>query len=302
VAIQLVPYNRIDFSKWDNCITHAVNGIVYGYSWYLDITAEHWDALVEDDYNSVFPLVFGKKLGMNHLYQPFLTQQLGIFSKSTLDPIKVKEFIDLIPPKFKFIRTNFNTYNNITSQQHSISNRVTFQLDLIQPYHKISSNYSDNTRRNISRSHALGVNVVRGLAVDDLILLKRENSSTSLKEKHYIMMKRIATNAISKGIGEIYAAYSSDNSLCAASFFIKSNGKLVYLIAASNEQGKENRAMFRLVDHYINANSETNQILDFEGSSIDSIARFYSGFGAVPCTYQQLVVNKLPFFLKPLFK
>ncbi len=302
MAIRLVPYNKIDFSKWDQCISHAINGIVYAYSWYLDITANKWDALIDEDYKAVFPLVNDRKFGINYLYQPYFTQQLGIFSGSTLDPKKTSEFLDAIPSKYRYIKINFNTYNELKGVRDDMLKKITYQLDLIQPYHQLSARYNDNTRRNISRSMALGVVIIKGMATDDFIRFKRDNSVKPLKSEHIVMMKRIITHAVTMGIGEIYAAYTSDNKLCAAAFFIRSNGKVIYLFAASDEMGKENRAMFRLVDHFINTYSEKKLILDFEGSSIDSVARFYSGFGAVPCTYPQLILNKLPFVLKPFFR
>jgi hypothetical protein len=63
-----------------NAIARSFNGIVYAYSWYLDIVSPGWDALVKDDYKSVMPLTWRKKYGIKYLYQPFFTQQLGVFS------------------------------------------------------------------------------------------------------------------------------------------------------------------------------------------------------------------------------
>ena len=45
--IRYVKHNDIDFKKWDKCITKAINGSVYGYSWFLDIVAKEWDALLD---------------------------------------------------------------------------------------------------------------------------------------------------------------------------------------------------------------------------------------------------------------
>ncbi|MCK4361546.1 MAG: hypothetical protein KAV70_07350, partial [Bacteroidales bacterium] len=80
--IKHLTYQQINKSKWDECIKKSFNGIIYGYSWYLDIVCKHWEALVENDYERVFPLTTGKKFGINYLYQPFFTQQLGVFSKN----------------------------------------------------------------------------------------------------------------------------------------------------------------------------------------------------------------------------
>ena len=39
-----------------------------------------WDALVEDDYVSVMPLPYRKKMGVTYIFPPTMTQQLGVFS------------------------------------------------------------------------------------------------------------------------------------------------------------------------------------------------------------------------------
>ena len=123
-----------------------------------------------------------------------------------------------------------------------------------------------------------------------------------MKKRHFYKLREIVHQSINKGVGEVYAAFTDQNELCAAAFFIRSNGKGVYLSAVSSEQGKTNRAMFALVDRFINDYSESFLILDFEGSNFENIARFYAGFGASRCTYQQLKINNLPWFLKPFKK
>ena len=96
------------------------------------------------------------------------------------------------------------------------------------------------------------------------------------------------------GIGEIYGVYNQENNLCAAVYFCRWKNRVIYLNAASGEEGKKLRAMYFLVDNFIKSNSEHDLKLDFEGSMIPGVARFYSGFGATPETYFQLKFNRLP--------
>jgi hypothetical protein len=60
--------------------------------------------------------------------------------------------------------------------------------------------------------------------------------------------------------------------------------------------------MFLLIDDFIRQNAESNLILDFEGSNIQGIARFYAGFGAEPQTYLSVRINRLPWLLRILKK
>lgn len=299
MRIQYIKHSEIDFKKWDDCISRSLNGIVYAYSWYLNIVAEKWDALVGDDYSIVFPLITAKKFGVSYIFQPVFTQQLGLFAPFILDKPTLKLFIESIPSQYQYLETNFNSFNSIDFPEGKVVEKVTCQLDLVQSYFAISSNYNENTRRNVSRSIAMGVYVNKGLPVEDFVDFKKKNLIASLSTDELNKLQRIISLSIEKGIGQVYAAYSAQHELCAVAFFVRSNGKVIYLSAASNELGKTNRAMFTLVDRFINDNSESHLILDFEGSTIESIARFYAGFGATRCTYQQLKINRLPWYLKP---
>lgn len=298
MKITYVKRDDIDTAKWDSCIAHSVNGMVYAYSWYLDIVAEHWDALIGDDYKAVFPLTYNTKFGISYLYQPFFTQQLGLFSSGYISHGLVSKFLEAIPQKFRFISINLNTFIKFDYPGGKVTPRITHHLDLIEPYAKISSRYSNNTKRNVSKAVAYNVSVNKGLGALKLLELKKGNQMVPLKQKHFDTLKKLITQSVAKGVGEVLGAYDKRNTLCAGALFLKSNGKTIFLLASSTEEGKNIRAMFGLIDHYIQQNAESHLVLDFEGSNIESVARFYAGFGATPCEYNHLVINKLPWYIK----
>ena len=107
--IQYLQHNQINLKKWDTTIAECGN--IYAYSWYLDIVHPGWDALVEDDYQSVMPLTGGKKFGVNYLFQPYFAQQLGVFSKQPLSPEKTETFLKAIPSKYRFVEIRLNESN-----------------------------------------------------------------------------------------------------------------------------------------------------------------------------------------------
>ncbi|MGZ8544622.1 MAG: hypothetical protein ACXWV0_04965, partial [Flavisolibacter sp.] len=84
-TIQYLEQSAINRTLWDQCIDKAGNGLVYAYSWYLDRMADHWDALVLNDYEMVMPLPCRRKYGFYYLYQPFLTAQLGLFGNDVTE-------------------------------------------------------------------------------------------------------------------------------------------------------------------------------------------------------------------------
>ena len=105
-------HSEIDKDKWDSCINNSINGNVYALSWYLDSTCREWEALIEDDYKSVFPLTNRKKYGINYLFQPYYNQQLGVFSREIIKAEKLRDFFHQIPPFYKYIDVGINFSNS----------------------------------------------------------------------------------------------------------------------------------------------------------------------------------------------
>jgi hypothetical protein len=56
-----------------------------------------------------------------------------------------------------------------------------------------------------------------------------------------------------------------------------------------------------IIDQFIRKHAEEKITLDFEGSNIKSLARFYKSFGADELNYLRIKQNNLPGLLK-LFK
>ena len=134
--IKYITHQQIDKTKWDECIQQSLNPLIYGYSWYLDQSAPNWDALVLDDYEAVFPLTHGRKYFINYLYQPLITQQLGLFYKNLIGAEELENFIKAIPKKFRFVDIALNEANYFESENISIKKRKNYLLDLEKSYSK----------------------------------------------------------------------------------------------------------------------------------------------------------------------
>ena len=302
VEIKHIKQSNIDTRKWDNCIAKSINGIVYAYSWYLDIVCPHWEALVYGDYETVMPLTQNHKYGVNYLYQPFFTQQLGIFSFNKIDETLIDSFLKAIPKKFKFIEINLNKYNRIEKLKgFTIKENDNFELDLIENYENIFRKYKQNNIRNIRKAIQNKVSIVKGLMPNDIFeLVKTSGKIPGMKDTHLNMLRQLIAAAIRYKSGYLYGAYNEQNTLCAVGFFVYSNNKACFILSVTSNEGKELSAMFLLVDEFIKDFSNRNMILDFEGSNVESIARFYKGFGANQFRYPSIRANNLPFPLKML--
>lgn len=298
MKLQIIHNNKINYNRWDECIGSSINANIYSLSWYLDIVSEGWDALVMGDYDYIMPLTHKKKFGIAYLIQPNFTQQLGIFSGSNISNDTYKAFLNTVSEKYRYVNINLNKFNRIETDDFNLKKNTNYELELIYNYTLLSGKYSLNTKRNLEKAKKYGQKVVYGkCSVNEFVIFLKNNIGfkvQTLNEEKYNIIKKILGFCLHHDTGEIVSVYSSNNTMLSTAFLVNSNNRVVYLFAASSPEGKEKRSMFLLIDDFIRKKSGRNLILDFEGSNIESLARFYGSFGAVKSEYLTIKKNNLP--------
>ena len=298
--IRYLTHNQIDKKRWDDCIAQSPDGLVYVWSWYLDVVHPNWEALVEDDYETVMPLTGNKKLGINYLFQPFFTQKFGVFGKKEVTEEKIEQFLEEIPGKFKFAEIKCATLrvsrDSKVIKGCAISNHCNIELALNQDYSMLSANYHSNTKRNLAKAKKDGLTIVENAEPSAIIELFRKNRGkdiTKWGDNEYNRLLRLVGAAKNHSQCIVLGTQTSDNHLVAGAFFMISHKKIVFLFSGSDESNKENHGLAFLLDHVIEKYAGTDFILDFEGSDNEGLARFYKGFGGETKYYQELKFNRL---------
>lgn len=294
--IRFVTYNDIDPVKWDSCIRSSVNGLIYAYSWYLDIACGKWDGIVEDDYKSVMPLPRGEKYGFVYTYQPPFSQQHGVFSTSKITTEKVNDFLKAIPARYKYIELSLNTFNRISDKSFEVGEGVTHLLDLISPYTTLHANYSTQTKRNLKKALSSSLTIAKAVSPKKVIDLFKANrgKNYAISTAQYTIVNNLMQASIQKGLGQCWGVYTKDKELCAGAFLLESNRRTIFLFSGTNKKAFETQAMTFLINRYIEENAQQNLTFDFEGSSDPDVARFYKGFGGKEVHYLKLRRNNLP--------
>jgi Acetyltransferase (GNAT) domain len=288
---------EIDRERWDDCIRKSFNGIIYAYSWYLDTVAPQWEALIDDDYKTVMPLVKGKKMGIQYLFPPFFVQQLGVFSVNKLTAENVLQYLKSIPNQYRYWEINLNTFNKVTGTDFEYRPNLTHELDLIDTYENLKRNFSDNAKRNIKKAAQFPLQLSNSPSREEIITLFRSGRGADVKvlqEAQYDTLRRLLNVVDSRGRLHARGVLNENGQMIAGAFFIDANGKVIFLFSGLNEEGREKGAMYLIIDRFINENAQKNLVLDFEGSNDPELARFYRGFGAKECVYLQARCNRLP--------
>lgn len=303
--IKYYKNEEIDFKKWDECISKSLNSLIYANSWYLNLVAENWDALIEGDYQSVMPLVYRKKFGIYYIFPPFFTQQLGVFSKDIITSKKLEDFLKAIPLHFKYIEIHLNNENiyKIESSFSLIKNK-NYVLELNNNYEIIKSKYSENLKRNLKKAEKNNLKITENIKPEDIINLFRNNKGKEflhLKDNDYKRLNRLIYSLLHKGNIKTYGVYNLVNNLCSGAVFLFYKNRVIFIFSATDNEAKRIFAMPSIIDNFIKTYSYSGLILDFEGSNDQNLARFYKSFGSKEDNYHTVIINRLPLLLRYFF-
>lgn len=303
-SIQYIAHNHIDQQKWDACIGQSSQGLVYAYSWYLNIMSPCWHALVLGDYEAVMPLTGRQKWGISYLYQPAFCAELGIFSKASVSEELILDFLENIPARYQYIDICLNRNNIFQLANYPFKLRRNYILSLDSSYELLSYHYSENHTRNIKKAKKNGLLFDMGNDINKAIELSRvqpKNVSSYLNHE-WISFEQLFHVGLSRQAAA--CAYVSDThgNLLSAAIFFYSHHTWFYMAAGTTKEGRNLGASHFLIDQFIHQHAGTHVYLDFEGSDVDSVALFYRGFGSVNKPYPSLLVNRLPFWLRWLKK
>ena len=161
----------------------------------------------------------------------------------------------------------------------------------------METHFSKNTTRNISKAKASNLSLVSNISIDQHISLFNTNlSKLGISQKNLAVYVRLCYALISSNRGKIYAVFDEFNNLVASSLIAIDAQRVYYLNGATNKEGRNVGASHWMVSEIMK--NYTGKIFDFEGSNIEGVARFYSGFGAKKTSYVTIKINRLPFYLK----
>ena len=286
--------NEIDREQWDNCIKNTPRAKPYAYSWYLDIMSPGWQALVDDDYDSVFPVPGFSRFGIRYIATPVFLQQLGAFSPDKPASRAITEFLDYMPDIYKFI--DLCVGQKIEVEGYNVSEKVNFELDLSKPYETVYSNFSDHCKRNIQAASKKKPELVTDILPDEIINLFTENKGKEIdgiKFRDYQRLKNLMNFCIKNKKGRLIGVRGTGKKLLFGIFVVEIKGSKTILFVVNTKQSRERRIGYFVVNELIKIHSSSRTILDFAGSSIPSVASFYESFGGVKVPFYRIYRNRL---------
>lgn len=269
--IQYLKHEEIDFKKWNNLISTDVFSSPLVYAEALNIASPKWNALIYGNYEYVFAVPIKKKLGIiPYVWQPQFIPPVGIYG---------------LNPEKSIIHEFKNALSQIRASKklHSFTKFGESDLELKTQFLKNSFNrYNENTKRNIAKFENTLYEVRYTDSTDflvDVFYKEKGNQIKNIKFSSIELLRKLCQYLVQYNFGKVVSIYNDKNELLAIALFINHNNTITYYKGAVTDIGKKNGAMHYLIDYGIRKLSDTINVFDFGGSNVDSVAKFYKGFG-----------------------
>ncbi|MBN2522118.1 MAG: hypothetical protein JXB24_02540 [Bacteroidales bacterium] len=301
MPIRYVKQADIDPVKWDRTIDVSLNASLYGKSWFLDSVADTWDALIENDYMAVMPLVFRKGFVFTEIYPPLLTKYLGVFSSLPVDHDKINRFILHIPEKFKKINICMNRLNTQSLQLDRVSGQTCFELDLISSYDLKRKKYSPIVPDNIAIARENKLSLIKHLSLTELEYFLRVNVKSGHRIRIFSSLRQILSRLNKKGKAIVVGVYGPENTICSVAIFVNDTNSIILLYACTNQQCSAYKANYLIIDSFLRDYSGNNITIGFDYTDTIWNENLYHDFGAVKGYCYNVIINRLPALIKWAF-
>lgn len=286
--MKLVNNRDIDYQKWDNLIHSSLQKNIYAMSWYLDVVSPGWKALVNEGYTKGIPLPVVKKWGIPYIRQPYFSQQLGLFTLEKPGEGEFEKSLKGIKSKFFKIIFSGNVVNE--NQDKSIKRmkgvelRPNYVLSLEKSYSEIYSQFNQNRKRDLKKATKNKLEFLESNDIEHVVSMMGELEGIDSPEvlKNFITLYNTAKE---KKCAKLYYAIHPETGIHSGAVFWEYGNQIIYILGATNALGRASGANTFLFNSVIEKYSKSGFTLDFEGSSVESIATFYKSLGGQPCYY-----------------
>jgi hypothetical protein len=267
---------------------------VYAQPWYLDIVFDKkWECLVFGNYDFVLPISLQKKMFWKFAQLPILTQQLGIFPNKNIPEEVLLAFSDKLQSRYHYI-----AYSSVQDLKlGKAQERTNCMLSLAD--YPPTGKRGERLRRAIRSAVKNHIIVQPSTDIETSLTFYFNNfhfTGATLNRSQEKQMRNVLSQLFSCGKLKIYQAYR-ENELVAINMWLIHKETAYYMVSISNEVGRKHRAMNLLVHTFIEQ-CENVKTIDFEGSSIEGVKRFFRSFGAEEERYYLNTQNRLPYFLQ----
>lgn len=295
--IKLLRRQEINTVLWDQCVERSPEGRLFNYSWYLDACCPDWMALVEGMYETVFPFTTRTKIGISYLYQPFFVRHFAVMSRTPTTATDRLRMLQELPDTIMYHDFNLGSHHREVPDTFKAEERIYQTLSLRGDYESIREGYSENVKRNIRKATKKQLTTATDYTPAKIVAHIRKHVGDKLEKfspEDFDRLQRLMETAEVSCETWCLGVKDSSGQEHAGAFFMRKGNIVLYLKGFTSPEGKESGAMHFLFDNLIRQLAGRDAVLDFGGSSVKSVARFYHQFGSIDNVYLHIRMNRLP--------
>jgi hypothetical protein len=229
-----------------------------------------------EDYKYVMPLPIKRKWGIGVALQPLFCQQLGLFGSVRITDDIFKEFLCAIPCRIYSLQGNIDN-RNINLRNVRFLPRANYILT--------EKRYKENFLRNVKKSHKENLQLDTNTQWEAFFDMFKKHTQDRLICKKASLADKIFTESKKYCNIEVWSVKNKNGEMLSAAMFLYWKNRVYYLLPVSTPEGKQRRSMAFLLDNFIDVCIKNNLMLDFEGSSLPGVARYFESIGAIKEIY-----------------
>jgi hypothetical protein len=289
--MNFISSNELNKKKWDDLVAKN-KGAFYSKSEFLDIMSKNWGVYVNESYTKGVAICFNKIFYIKLVYP-------CIFSKTTefinLNNKEAEEIIAQIKKDFSqgsiYLSEIFKTLKVVSNQVYQELNEDKFNLN---------NQAKRMLKKAVKSGHfvkEISINSCLELILTTLSLKINEiDRHTFSKIESLILHLNLKNEIIAFGIFDI------NSELQGGQVFHIGDSTITYLTGACLNQSREQGGMYLCMNEAINFSFNQSKVVNFGGSNIENIRRFYTSFGGQDVTYYKHEWNNSPVWFKLIKK
>ncbi len=313
---KLLAGNELDAAAWDEFVTQSAQGNIYHCHSYLSHLLPDWQAVIVEEGGQImaaFPFESRQKWGINYALQPHFAQYLGIlFAQKSNQVYKNLEFqkktIQLIhetlPADLRYLSYHFAPEFEYDlpliwlGWKHRM--RYTYWVDIRKGYDPFLQSCASHVRREIKKAEEAGI-VVRAEnnpeAVVQILKTAKPEAAKGIENHFFVALCSNSRHYFETQQSCCLLAYDGEKPVAGIIYFFFKN-KMIYYQGSTLPAYKNSGAMSNIIAESVRLFGSKYECLDFDGSMIEPIERFFRGFGAFPVRYGNFTLDRLPVLLR----
>lgn len=285
--MHFIESDKLDKKKW-NELVNLYHGHCFFYSYYLDAVAKKWGVYVDETYSKGAAVVYNEVFTKKILYPASFTRSNAVFN---LDKKEIERLIHALQKDFQI--GTFYT-----------ENRMSLPSETIRKYQIIDQNVRHNTlaKRMIKRALKEGY-ILSSVDFEQLLPIFRSELKGKFRELNPQNLNRLTKLLLTlKKYNNLscIGIFDTKNFLLGGMAFTHTEERTFYIIGAAKDICKKNGGMYFCMNEAIQKSILQKKIMDFGGSNIENIRRFYTGFGGKDQFYYAYQWNHAPFWFNCL--